>query len=414
MTKFLSQYFSGIGAKRLTAVEVQPHLSNQHEFNGINEFREIFGTAKRTFPGTYIYLDEDSDNNISEEGILTWYDARANHPTRTEYRLYYTHNSVISSANPGDLVIIGKTVEGKLVVIVAPEGSTSEQQMKYLFDLEEVGTRFIFKNLRSNDFNLNFSGKYIMSILGIEIEPEEDQNFLQDILQTFGSKFPTTAEFSKYARSTIKNLSPLEEPDEAIIKYLEHEELLFRTLEKHIVAQKLEEGFGEQGNDVDEFVRYSLSVQNRRKSRAGHSFENHLQFIFFENKLMFSKGQKTERNNKPDFLFPDISRYHELDFNVELLTMLGVKTSAKDRWRQVLSEAERIPQKHLITLEPAISKNQTDEMKEQELQLVIPTPLISSFSKVQQDQIITLSDFIKLVKDKQMKLSLGNSTFTLF
>lgn len=404
MTKSLSQYFAGIGAKRLTGVEVRPHQSNQHEFNGINEFREIFGTVRKTFPGTYIYLADDSDNNISEEGILTWYDARANHPTRTEYRLYYNHNSVISSANPGDLVIIGNTADGKIVVIVAPEGSTSEQQMKYLFHLEEVGTKFIFRNLRANDFKLNFSGRYIMSILGIEIE-EEDKNFLQDILQTFGSKFPTTAEFSKYARSTLKNSSPIEEPDETIIKYLEQEELLFRTLEKHIVSQKLEEGFGEQGNDVDEFVKYSLSVQNRRKSRAGHSFENHLEFIFFENKLMFSKGQKTERNNKPDFLFPDIMRYHQIDFNVELLTMLGVKTSAKDRWRQVLSEAERIPQKHLITLEPAISKNQTDEMKEQALQLVIPSPLFSSYSHGQQNEIITLSEFIKLVKDKQMKLT---------
>ena len=27
-------------------------------------------------------------------------------------------------------------------------------------------------------------------------------------------------------------------------------------------------------------------------------------------------------------------------------SMLGVKTTCKDRWRQVLSEADRIPQKH--------------------------------------------------------------------
>ena len=413
MTKSLSQYFSGIGAKRLTRLEVQPHLSNQHEFNGIYEFREIFGTEKKVFHGTYIYLAEDSDNSFSEEGILTWYDARANHPTRTEYRLYYNHNTVISSANPGDLVIIGKTVNEELVVIVSPEGSTPEQQMKYLFGLEEIETKFVFKNIITNDFQLNFSGRYIMSTLGIEVE-EEDHNYLEEILKKFDSKFPTTAEFSAFARNTIKNVSPIEEPDQTIIRYLEQEELLFRTLEKHIVEQKLKEGFGPKGNDVDEFVKYSLSVQNRRKSRAGHSFENHLASIFLENNLRFSKGQKTERNNKPDFLFPDITNYHQNNFNVDLLTMLGVKTTAKDRWRQVLSEAEKIPQKHLITLEPAISVNQTDEMKQQTLQLVIPSPLFNSYSEAQQKEIITLADFINLIKEKEFKFSSGNSSATLF
>ena len=43
--------------------------------------------------------------------------------------------------------------------------------------------------------------------------------------------------------------------------------------------------------------------------------------------------------------------------------MLAAKTSCKDRWRQVLAEADRIRTKHLLTLEPAISKIQTAEMR---------------------------------------------------
>lgn len=35
--------------------------------------------------------------------------------------------------------------------------------------------------------------------------------------------------------------------------------------------------------------------------------------------------------------------------------MLGAKTTIKERWRQVLEEANRIERKHLITLEPAVS-----------------------------------------------------------
>lgn len=84
--------------------------------------------------------------------------------------------------------------------------------------------------------------------------------------------------------------------------------------------------------------------------------------------------------------------------------MLGVKTSAKERWRQVLAEADRIDNKHLITLEPAISKNQTDEMIAQNLQLVLPQPLMETYTEEQQADLITLSDFIGIVREKQQQI----------
>lgn len=98
----LSQYFTGIGAKRLSDVEVAPDISNQHEFNGIAGFKEIFGSEKVNFQGHFIYLTDDEEQIIEESGTLTWYDARENHPTRTEYRLYYSTNPVIDAALTGD------------------------------------------------------------------------------------------------------------------------------------------------------------------------------------------------------------------------------------------------------------------------------------------------------------------------
>ena len=64
--------------------------------------------------------------------------------------------------------------------------------------------------------------------------------------------------------------------------------------------------------------------------------------------------------------------------------MLGAKSTLKDRWRQVLSEAERIDNKHLLTLEPGISENQTSEMQVKQLQLVLPRKLHESFRPAQQ------------------------------
>ncbi len=399
----LSQYFTGIGAKRLSDVEVKPDVSNQHEFNGIADFKNIFGTDKINFQGHFIYLFDDEEQIIEDTGSLTWYDARENHETRTEYRLYYSTNPVIETATTGDLVVIGRTGDNELAIIVAPQGSTSEQQLLWLFGLAEVGSKFIVRDLTAEDTQLNFAGRYIITSLGFEV-PDTAPDFLEEIIRRFGGKFPTTAEFSTYTRSTLTDVSPIDEPDNTLLAWLEREELLFKTLEKHLVAKKLQQGFGEKGNDVDEFISFSLSVQNRRKSRAGFSFENHLAHMFDKHDVQYSWGAKTERNNKPDFLFPGIIQYQDIEFTTGLLTMLGVKTSAKERWRQILSEAERIERKHLITLEPAISVNQTDEMIAQHLQLVLPQPLMETYTAEQQDKLINLSDFIGIVHERQQQI----------
>jgi len=81
--------------------------------------------------------------------------------------------------------------------------------------------------------------------------------------------------------------------------------------------------------------------------------------------------------------------------------MLGVKTTCKDRWRQVLTEAERIPRKHLCTLEPSISEAQTTEMISHQLQLVVPASIVSTYNSKQQPWLMTVSDFISLARERQ-------------
>lgn len=399
----LSKYFKGIVAKKLSEVEVDPRVSNQHEFNGINEFRSILGPEKSTYEGVFVYLADNEEDVLKEVGSLTWYNARENHPTRNEFRLYYSKTQIMEKANVGDFLLIGLTHDNKLAVVIAPKATTAEQQLLWLFEIGEIGNKFIFRDISSNDTKLNFAGKYILNSLGFEID-ESEPDFLDLILNKFGSQFPPTTIFSDFARSTVNNVSPIEEPDKTLIAWLEREEMLFKTLEKHIVSQKLEQGFGENRTDVDDFISFSLSVQNRRKSRAGFAFENHLASIFKFQGINFSKGAKTERNNKPDFLFPSITNYHKPGFPVELLTMLGVKTTAKDRWRQILSEADRIPHKHLITLEPAISVNQTEEMFAQNLQLVVPHSLRETFTAKQQLNLLSLQDFLYVVRERQNKI----------
>lgn len=177
---------------------------------------------------------------------------------------------------------------------------------------------------------------------------------------------------------------------------------MFRRLERRIVAERIGGGFqARDGADVDGFLSFSLSVQNRRKSRAGHALEHHLEAIFTTHAIQHARGAETENRNKPDFLFPGQNEYRDLDFPASHLTMLGAKSSLKDRWRQVLSEAERIDRKHLLTLEPGISENQTTEMQAKNLQLVVPRDLHSTFRNSQKGWLMDLAGFLSLVKERQ-------------
>ena len=42
----LAGYFTGIAAKRLSTVEIDPDRSHQHEFNGAKMLHEILGKEK--------------------------------------------------------------------------------------------------------------------------------------------------------------------------------------------------------------------------------------------------------------------------------------------------------------------------------------------------------------------------------
>ncbi len=218
------------------------------------------------------------------------------------------------------------------------------------------------------------------------------------MLKKFKGGFPTTREFSEYARSTLKDINLQDGQDDVLMVWMEREEILFRTLERYLIGDRLTKGFN---NDVDSFISFSLSVQNRRKSRVGLALENHLELIFKESQIRHSRTAITEKRSKPDFIFPGIAEYRDQAFNPLELTMLGVKSSCKDRWRQVLCEADRIEKKHLLSLEAAISSNQTNEMQAKNLQLVLPRSLHSTYTEKQRLWLMDVSSFIELVRQRQ-------------
>ncbi len=402
---YLSQYFEGVAAKRLSAVEANVEKSNQHEFNGTLPLRRIFGDCdaeKRKFPTRFFWFGAENEG-ISNEGFVTWYDARANHATRYECRLYFPTTEVSGLAREGDMMFVAKRTDGTVLVIVTAANSTIENQLFWLFALQRPeGNAFEFSSIDDkSDQEVDFVVRFIFDELGIDVEePEADE--LDLLLDKFKGEMPSTLELSIFARQTLKGVNPLDDADATLVAWMNQEEKLFRRLERHLIEQRLHDGFVENGTaDFDGFMKFSISVTQRRKSRAGYALERHISQLFDIYKIRYSHGQVTEGNKKPDFVFPGIAEYRDISFPVESLTVLGVKTTSKDRWRQVLSEADRVPRKHLLTLEPSISQNQTDEMTSSNLQLVVPKATHESYNEKQRSWLMNVSEFIHLVAQRQ-------------
>ncbi len=406
---YLSEYFEGVAAKRLSAVEADETRSNQHEYNATKKMLSFIGRPSdpTRMPARFLYLSDDDPEPIVEDAFLTLYDSRKDQPHRSaEYRFYFPTTTVSLNAAEGDLLVIAKRRDGGLLVIIAENGSSISRQIEWLFgfaDLAHPGFS-VKSELETEQDRIEFASRFILENIGVVVETSAE-TYLDTMLEKFKGKFPTTREFSAYARSTLNDLDPRDGQDIALMAWMEREEILFRTLERYLIADRLSKGFSgnvDTGVDVDGFLMFSLSVQNRRKSRVGLALENHLEVVFIECGIQYTRIAVTENKAKPDFIFPGVAAYHNLAYDPLRLTMLGVKSTCKDRWRQVLAEADRIDHKHLLTLEAAISGHQTDEMQAKNLQLVLPRGLHNTYTPAQQTWLMDISSFVTLVLERQM------------
>lgn len=184
-------------------------------------------------------------------------------------------------------------------------------------------------------------------------------------------------------------------PDKLIIERRNREYQLFRQIEERHILHKVRMGF----DSVDEFMLMANSVSNRRKSRSGKSLEIHLEQLFLQFGLTeFSTQCETEGKKRPDFIFPSCEAYHDSMFPAERLRMLAVKTTCKDRWRQILSEADKIEKVHLFTLQEGVSPQQFTEMTQNDVTLVVPEPLHIKYPEQMRGSLMTLQDFIVQTK----------------
>ncbi|KCZ48337.1 type II restriction endonuclease [Hyphomonas pacifica] len=213
-----------------------------------------------------------------------------------------------------------------------------------------------------------------------------------DIPEAWLEKFPSGMEIIQRAISLRpdKNKSI----DDRLLRRRECEFEIFRSVERAFFTPRLQRGF----SDLEAFLAMAQTILQSRKSRSGKSLEYHAKSIFDEVGLRegvdYEYNPKIEGNKKPDFLFPTSAQYRDLSYPSEGLTVLAAKTTCKDRWRQILNEADRVSTKYLLTLQEGVSLNQFSEMSSSGVKLVVPKKLHSKYPESIQREILSLEGFL--------------------
>lgn len=136
--------------KRLSATDIDPKTSNQHEITGVVALQKVFGTEKLRLRARLVYFGKDTFTTDSE---LTWYNAAKQGAPR--WRLYYKDNPVIKAARPGDSLFIARYGTDEVLAIITPENSAHEAR---LFELFQIG-----KNIPSTGLKAEMDTKIVVT-----------------------------------------------------------------------------------------------------------------------------------------------------------------------------------------------------------------------------------------------------------
>jgi hypothetical protein len=233
-----------------------------------------------------------------------------------------------------------------------------------------------------------------------EIAPTEtEEECIDRRFRKFAQKiteFPTGASFSGEARQAllecVRNFER-SAADDTLLRCVDAEYRLFRLVERQLCTTEITRLF----KDVDDFLGSAATIMNRRKSRAGRSLENHVEYVLKRAKIPHTIRPSIDGN--PDVIIPSIEAYLDPSYPANKLVMLGIKTTCKDRWGQVLKEASRIPQKHILTLQQGIAPSQLNEMNEKGVRLVVPKKIQQQYStKNVGMKLLTVEDFLSDVR----------------
>jgi len=315
-------------------------------------------------------------DDLETNSVITWYGAK----TRAEYRLtrFGRHFPYLSPDLVGDLLVLIRVGESDF--------------RAYILGLEEDISEI------QAVLGVEVADRWAIFAAGLRSE-ESDDDCLNRKFRDFVERldvFPPGVLFSDKTRAALNECVGAFDSlsfDSSLLHCMEAEYKLFRLAERRLCQSEIIGGF----KDVDSFLASASSILNRRKARAGRSLENHVEQILLDARIPH-KMRPLSIDGKPDIVVPSEEAYHDSNYPLNRLFIVGVKTTCKDRWRQVLNEGRRVEEKHLLTIQPSISTNQLNEMNKAGVRLIVPEKLHGNYPSQGRMKLLTVSAFVDGIK----------------
>lgn len=316
-------------------------------------------------------------DSVTTDSVVTWYGKL----TRQEYRL---------TRFGRDFPFLAADMVGNLLVLIP---KTMDEFLAYVLDLDED----IEEIQASLGVEVTGSwGIYQDGVAQVESEDECVERHFRHFAATLDD-FPSGARFSEEARAALVNCLanfPALNADDRLLTSMDAEYSLFRLVERQLCQSQIVRVF----RDVDDFLNTASSIMNRRKSRAGRSLENHVEYLLKEAGIPHQMRPDVDGN--PDVVIPDREAYYSTDFPRDRVFVVGVKTTCKDRWRQVLQEGSLVQEKHILTLQRGISDDQLNKMHAARISLIVPQKLHPYYPRDRQIILMDVEGFIATVRAK--------------
>lgn len=252
----------------------------------------------------------------------------------------------------------------------------------------------------------------VFTLAKIEEEREEKTlSFVDEVLKAYFEgnmnaitgkygAMPSTPEIAHLAQAEflkindLKSLNPMEmsAPGDAVrtisrgIEYEIFKELQMRTKVVDLIHLIVGDNpkLASTEKTVTTIIReyqkiYSLflSAAQSRKSRAGYSFEHHIERLLVDGNVPHEKQVVLEAKQRPDFILPSLKIYRDSSLAKEHALVLSAKTTLRERWKQVHGEMKGCDL-YLATVDESIAGNAIEDMKSQGIFLVVPEELKTS------------------------------------
>jgi hypothetical protein len=117
-----------------------------------------------------------------------------------------------------------------------------------------------------------------------------------------------------------------------------------------------------------------LSASQQRKSRAGYSYEHHIESMLLDGNIPFEKQVIIEARKRPDFILPSLAFVDRRTKHAKTGLILSAKTTLRERWKQVEREKGK-RRLFLTTVDENIAGSSIEDMASFGVHLVIPESL---------------------------------------